>query len=100
LQVFPNLIQGWLRKHESKSKYLKTRIFPLRYVQFERRTKTLKIWVVVVSNNGKKDWSLKREFHEDIEHVKYLNPLTEQDLIFTDGLQTVFYDYNFCINTS
>ena len=84
MQVFPNLIQGWLRKHESKSKYLKTRIFPLRYVQFERRSKTLKVWVV--SKKDKKDWSLKREFHDDIEHVKYLNPLTENDLIFTDGL--------------
>lgn len=31
------------------------------------------------------DWSLKKEFHDDIEHVKYLNPLTEDDLIFTDG---------------
>ncbi len=44
----------------------------------------MKVWVV--SKKDKKDWSLKREFHDDIEHVKYLNPLTENDLIFTDGL--------------
>lgn len=79
--MFPNLLQGWLRKHEEKSKYLKTRQFPLRYVQFEKTSKSLKIWYY----KDKSGCVLKEEILDQIEYVKYLKPLTNQDLIFTDG---------------
>ena len=73
-------MQGWVRKYIEKSKVLKTKQFPLRYIKFDRESNML----LVYEFKGK-DFVLKTTYYDDILHVKTREQITREESEIISG---------------